>query len=298
MTTYLEPYCVLSDDRRWWPGLILKSISERQEQVAIVIDNERGSTVRTIPVTLSPRQLLVLVADKLFGSVGPGRYSIVISHGPEVHHRLLQAGPVSFNYSTPVEIAAPLPAKPQTADLDHPVQFVDTAFARFNGQDACRLIKLRYYELLTRAAALLAVYADGRDPVVNFGDACPLSGNCEGHPGGAHGSHQSAIDIDYLTMTGGNTTQSRRQSGGSIDIIWDGDKLTDNFDWQRNYLFWRLIATMAPGARIAVHTKIYEYVQGQVAKIYGTPESGIFAKYMQADSVPEYNHDTHCHVRF
>lgn len=298
MTTYLEPYCTLSEDRRWWPGLIIKSVSERPEPVTITIDDARGATVRTIPVTLSPRQLLVLDADRLFGPVGPGRYSMVIGYGPDVHHRMLQAGPVTFNYSTPTEIAAPPPAKMTEVDLDQPVRVVDTAHLRFNGRDECRMLRRRHYDLLVRAAALLATAFPGRNPVVNVGDACPLAGNCDGHPGGAHGSHQAAIDIDYLTMSGDNTTQYRRQSKGPLDVIWDGDKLTDNFDWQRNYLLWRLLATMAPGVRIAVHTEIYEHVQGQAAKTYGTPEAGIFAKYMQADSVPEYNHDTHCHVRF
>jgi len=175
--------------------------------------------------------------------------------------------------------------------------FTDTPYARFNGNPACRNIHKTAYFILTKCAELLAFTYPGHQ-VINFGDACPLSGNCSGHPDGAHsGRHSAAIDMDYMTIEGANTTQSRKVSKGPLDIIWKDGKLV-NFDWKRNFIFWRLLYTVHPKIKIAVDTRIFDFVKKEVQRNYGVFEANCLAYYLQPDSRPEFNHDTHCHIRF
>lgn len=145
MPTYLESYAYLSADAKWWPGLILKSVSAAAEFVTVSVDNEAGEQVRMLQTTLAPRQQKVLSSADLCPA--PGRYSLRVTRGELVHHQLLQAGPTPFNYSHSAEIATQAIDDPLS-----PVQISGRLYMRYNGQTSCRYIRRKYLDVLETAA--------------------------------------------------------------------------------------------------------------------------------------------------
>lgn len=179
------------------------------------------------------------------------------------------------------------------------IEFIDTPVVRFNGNPACRMIQDRYYKLVASAALFLSVVFPDRNPLLNFGDACPRSGSCPNHPDGAHPFKGTAIDGDYPTLSGCNTTQYRVISKGPLDKIWMDDKLViSNFDWERTYIFWRVLSLGCPTLRIDTHQAIYDFMLPMIGRKYGMGEVQWFKKYVFADSSRVFNHKTHFHLRF
>ena len=149
-------------------------------------------------------------------------------------------------------------------------------------------------------------HPEAQDRRLSIGDACPMVGSCEGHPGNSH-SGLMTFDMNYYTHGPSNTTQYSAGSPGDVENehvwIWerglgwtDGGLLTDVFDWQRNYEFWCLVKRFYPSARIMISSSIYDYVRYMVAKTYGSGLADKFTKMISQTKNGSYNHHIHAHI--
>lgn len=280
----LIPYIYLSSDMKWWPGLIIKSVSAMAEPVTVFVDNEAGNQIKELPMALTPRQLKVLGTSEL--GITPGRYSLRVEAADSVLVTLLQGGAQSFAYDDAVQIDNTAGIDPLAAVL------IENSFwLRYNGQASCRYIRRKYHDQL-QAAALAAMRLPGRfDNVLNVGDACPLVGSCAGHPSQHSGFY--GVDVDYPTIRT-NLTQYRVQTGNIFELtnLWDGDVLNGNLDKARCYEIWSNL----PGTTISVDPRILSAVQAW-ATANGKDLSKISGVQGDPNSL-EYNHHTHMHIKF
>lgn len=109
MKTYLEPYFAYSKNDNWWPGLVLTSYSDEEKSVEIIVRRKDGTQASWLTKRVPPREIIVLVADDLLPKNETGRYSMYLTYGAGICHRLLQGCDTSATYTTAEEI---LPGKP------------------------------------------------------------------------------------------------------------------------------------------------------------------------------------------
>lgn len=110
-------------------------------------------------------------------------------------------------------------------------------------------------------------YPDRKERRLSVMEACPLVGDCAGHPAGSHNGGL-AIDVRYYTHGPGE--------------FWTNGSLNKNFDFPRNTMLFKRLHELIPKSLVMVDERIAQAL-GSTA-------------YLQGDSVPAYHHDTHAHI--
>lgn len=156
---------------------------------------------------------------------------------------------------------------------------------------------LQVFQLILRSIAYDFPRPEGNQAAV--GDASTRHGNCLNHPGGSHGDHGLAVDMNYYCFAENNYTQYTPPGWDKYDTtkIWDGDNLlTDVFDWERNYwLIIRLIGAF-PLCQIMLDERIANRIFSMVLRNIGEKEARYFLNRVFKDSPGHYNHDIHVHI--
>lgn len=165
-----------------------------------------------------------------------------------------------------------------------PVPFRSTPFVRYKGSAVCSWIHKTHRELLDWAMLHVALkYPDRKDRTLYAGDASSLGGIlCPNHER-IHGIYTQrdagALDLHYLTHET-NLTDFRSKADPRT-IIWDGNKLNENFDIPRNRELLTIIKDCVPDASIFVDSRIYDALE---------------LPFLLQDSDPAHRHNLHVHI--
>lgn len=146
------------------------------------------------------------------------------------------------------------------------------------------------------AMLIYFMFPDRQDRRLFIMDNCPQAGSCPGHPQGTHAGG-TTLDTGYYTHKT-NRTQPGGVSNIEITQIWDGGNLlADAFDWERNFLFLRDLYRAFPDSSMIVHQTIKNYMMRMIKEKYGDQEWVDFSQHVRGDTVPQYQHDKHIHVK-
>lgn len=138
----------------------------------------------------------------------------------------------------------------------------------------------------------------GASQQVSIGDCTPCrTGDCDGHPPGAHaGKSGMLLDICYYTTGPNNCTQYPYVTPGeAVTPIWD-DNLK-SLDWERNYLLINRIFKCFPQAVVVVDERIVAHIRAKMTPKYGPAQANWFYGRVFGDSPGHYNHDIHMHCQ-
>jgi hypothetical protein len=132
------------------------------------------------------------------------------------------------------------------------------------------------------------------DRRLNIGDCTPTIGGCDGHPGSSHAGLRT-MDVDYYTLGESNVTQYKPECAEKTRIWSDFYKLI-NFDWERNYIFWKRIKEAFPNAKVNTDKRILSYMKEKVRKKYGADSVHKLIRFVYGDGENQYNHHIHAHI--
>lgn len=177
---------------------------------------------------------------------------------------------------------------------EKPVIVADTPFLVFRGCQDCRWTKESIYHRLTLLCAFHAGrFPDRQDRRTIAGDLCALYSNCPNH-GSEHGRILKAGDFNYFTW-GTNLTQYKHQNE-PLENIWEepGVKLNSNFDWERNYNFFKSLVRYFPQCKIRTHEVIWNKIKKHLTR----EQVNDICTHIFCDRGLTYNHHIHFHVDF
>ncbi len=163
---------------------------------------------------------------------------------------------------------------------------------RFAGSIQCLHLHQKYIDVLEKVS--LSISRDNPlSKQLIMGDACPVSGNCPGHP--THGN-LTEIDIDYPTYSGKGT-----QYGAPTEDIWiNTDPLNmildeSKVDW---WTTWQLIIRVKSElpdiqTQIILHKKVFDLI----GKNISVDELNELRVMTNQDEGIQFNHPWHMHFR-
>jgi len=266
----------LANDALWASGIGIRSLSAGPETICIIWSGSGRIPDRPVYATIPPygewgasvpagiknAAALVIGSDATMTMastrIGTGTFSFV----PPIS-KPITLGDV-LRFFSPVQMAEWSTGPYATWISDRPSNFTVTS---------------RYVALLLAGMKVFYEFPDRQDRALGVLDACVAKGQTPGHPTGSHTSPPCQdVDLCYYVMKGVNNTQYPP----SPSIIWDGDKLTGNFDRERTTRFLEIAYSYLPDMTVQTDDRI--------ASAIGSP------RYMHGDRVPQYNHNKHMHV--
>ena len=175
-------------------------------------------------------------------------------------------------------------------------------YYNYCGKESCSSLKHNYIEIINLvAASVYYEYLGSEDRKLSLGDCTPPVGSCDGHPAGSHSNHR-AFDMNYYTRKT-NITQYRPETTNyELTSIWDtnygwGEKLlTEIFDWERNYKFFKGLHAIIPESVFHINTTIFNHMIENIRSKYSMDDVYEFSKYIYNDNNQTWNHNLHAHV--
>jgi len=145
-------------------------------------------------------------------------------------------------------------------------------------------------------------FPEAFDRKLSIGDACPIFGNCSGHPGNSHGTNLS-FDLNYYVIGDYNTTQyrdSRFRPEGNFVHIWKNNKegtelIPGVFDVERNFLFAARMKQIFPERIMFTNDVLHAEILTKLDKKYSREEMNLYWKGMSTNAGTQWNHHTHYH---
>jgi len=173
------------------------------------------------------------------------------------------------------------------------------SFVTYAGADSCGYLRQNHRLILDMVAAYIYYkFPDRQDRKLCLGDCTPITGSAPGHPGGSH-SGCKAFDANYYTYQT-NFTQYKESKDSVTTKIWEEvggrwELKIDIFDWERNYLFFKIMHSFIPDMKFMVDRDIVKYMIEMIKIDYSREAATDFSRYVQGDKHPTYNHDIHSH---
>lgn len=271
------PYSVTSDG--WWTGVDIYNHSPYPTSIAIDIQRVNGTISKRIEKQISPLSHIIIDNAEISQNLNDdsGRCTLFVEHA-ETSFISVFIGKSDF-----FQVLSGISCEKISNQTG--MRTIKNCYAyEFCGKNECKYLTANTFKSFDMLLKML--YFENTDKTnskIVLGDACPISGNCLGHPGASHSCEGLAIDINYITTCNTNYTQYRPPETEKL-IIWDGDNLI-NFDHGRNLQLITWILDTFPSALIRIDEIIYN-------------ELGINFAGVVDDQHGQYNHDTHMHVDF
>jgi len=144
-------------------------------------------------------------------------------------------------------------------------------------------------------------FPEAFDRKLSIGDACPLFGNCDGHPGSSHGRNYQ-FDLNYYVIGDYNTTQyrdSRYPPEGNFVNIWEDHGATKLipgvYDHERNFILAARLRQVFPERVMFTNDVLQRETLKFARKNYSQEEANLYWQGMSWNNGTTYNHHTHYH---
>lgn len=293
MKVTMIPYAV-SSDNGWWTGLsFFNSCCENENYVLLNFDNRLNNVFYKI----EPKDTLTLNIKDFVGKLPEprSRHFITVYHS----NNIIPISMCGFHSETPMSLS-PIIAETISQALFLPTQIdvksINPFLKYFGLEDCKRINSLIYQTLVLVSFAIFDKFRGKGSRDLILGDASPQTGGCQGHP---HGSHDDkmTIDLNFYTNCENNYTHYYPKKSGKMlkESMIEKTQISEHFNQERNFYFFRIISEIFPGSIIMVHKNIENAYSNYIKNFIGYegPRGRI-----QGDTTREYNHDKHIHISF
>lgn len=172
------------------------------------------------------------------------------------------------------------------------IKIKSTPYLKYVGSNTCGYLKKDKLEILkTISHEIFEEFPLSFDRRLWIGDACPITGNCNGHPNNSHKGGNSC-DTNYYTINNYNSTQYGVSNEFPYISVSDGSTVNSNFDWQRNYKLIEKLYNYTENGDSRTCTSIKQFIANKLSNELKNQWNLM----IQSDSGTSYNHHSHYHL--
>jgi hypothetical protein len=294
MKTLLLPYA--TNKKPYWFAMDIYNSSPYKCFIYIRLQDYNGNIKAIFSPELEPYQHKIITSENL-ESLCPERFSLIIEcadsiyvtpflwYTPESNISTFSSLPIHTlnNFKDSIKIGKNIPVTWGSK------QYPTHPFWVYAGSDDCSYMLEKHKNALE--IIFRSIYWDFPDREarrVEIGDCCPKNLNeaCKSHPGNSHKGGKS-LDLNYFTFAGSNSTHYIPEGFEKVNI-WEGNSLTDLFDWERTWEICKRIKLVFPNSDIRVDERIARYIS---TKLHENVSS-----VLSTDEPEKWGHHLHIHI--